>query len=122
MDWVSRIVEERLAKATERGELDIPDRLKGKPIPGIDESRPDGWWAESLVRRERSRVRREDADAALVSARVEFWRAASERELAELVASANAMIAHVNLNVVDADRLELLDPADIARRWRDLRS
>ena len=97
MDWVSRIVEERLAKAHERGELDIPDRLKGKPIPGIDESRPDGWWAESLVRRERSRVRRDDADAALKSARVKFWQAESESELTERVGSANALIAHVNL-------------------------
>ncbi|MEP6299666.1 MAG: DnaJ family domain-containing protein, partial [Ilumatobacter sp.] len=75
MDWISRIVEERLAQAGERGELDIPERLKGKPIPGIDESRPDGWWAESFVRRERSRSRRADADAALASARVGFWRA-----------------------------------------------
>lgn len=122
MDWVSRVVEERLAKASERGELDIPDRLKGKPIPGIDESRPDGWWADSLVRRERSRVRREDADAALASARVKFWQAESVEALGELVASSNAMIAHVNLNVVDDDRLELLDRADITRRWRELQS
>lgn len=120
MDWVSRIVEERLAEASKRGELDIPDRLKGRPIPGIDQSRPDGWWADSLVRRERSRVRREDADAALVSARAKFWQAGSEAELTELVAVANTMIAHVNLNVVDDDRFELLDLADIVRRWRQL--
>lgn len=122
MDWVSRVVEERLAAASERGELDIPDRLKGKPIPGIDESRPDGWWAESLVRRERSRARRDDADAALAAARVKFWRAGSESELADLVASANALVAHVNLNVVAEDRLELLNLANITRRWRGLRS
>ncbi len=121
MNWMSRLVEKQLAEAAERGELDIPDRLKGKPIPGIDESRPEGWWAESLVRRERSRVRREDADEALASARVKFWQADSEAALADLVASSNAMIDHVNLNVVDEDRLERLDLADITRRWRDLR-
>ena len=122
MDWVSRVVEERLAAAAERGELEIPDRLKGKPIPGIGESRPDGWWAESLVRRERSRARRDDADTALASARVKFWRAGSESELADLVAASNALVAHVNLNVVEEDRLEPLDLADITRRWRELRS
>ena len=120
MDWVSRIVEERLAEASKHGEFVVPDRLKGKPIPGIDEPRPAGWWAESLVRRERSRVRRENADAALASARVKFWQAGSDAELTELVGSANAMIAHVNLNVVDEDRLELLDLAEIDLRWREL--
>ena len=120
MDWVSRIVEERMSKAIDQGEFDIPDRLRGNPIPGIDESRPDGWWAESLVRRERSRVRRDAADAALASARVKFWQAESTAELIELVASANAMIAHVNINVVDEDRLELLDRSEITRRWREL--
>ncbi len=121
MDWISRIVEERLAQADERGELDIPERLKGKPIPGIDESRPEGWWAESFVRRERSRARRVDADAALASARVRFWQAESEQELVDLVASSNAMIAHVNLNVVDEDRLDPVDLDEITRRWWSLR-
>ena len=61
VSWVERLVEQRIAEAIERGELD-PGPLRGKPIPDLDQHRPDGWWAEQFVIRERRRLAREDAE------------------------------------------------------------
>ena len=114
---MDRLLEEQLARAAEAGEL-VAEPLKGKPIPGIDETRRAGWWADSLVRRERSAVRREDAVAAADAARVRFWRAENEDELGELVWTANADIATANINLIESDRLESFDVDDVLERWR----
>lgn len=121
MSWVSRMVEQRLANAAAAGELD-GGPLKGKPLPGIDDQRPDGWWAEQFVKRELSHDRRKEALAAAARARVEFWKATSSSELADRVAGANQAIAHANTNMVDADQIELFDIGEIRRMWATLRS
>lgn len=113
------MVEDRLAKAAAAGELD-GGPLAGKPLPDIDKQRPDGWWAEQFVRRERSHDRREIVVAAVAKARVGFWKATSAKELHDLVARSNEAIVHANINLVEADRVELFDLADIRRRWTDL--
>ena len=120
MSWISRSVEQRLANAAESGELRV-EKLEGKPIPGIDERRPEGWWAEQFVKRELSHDRRKVAVAAAASARARFWRAESVDELADLVAVANKAIARANINLVDDDRLDHFDLADVITRWRALR-
>lgn len=120
MSWMDRLLEERLAEAAANGEL-VAEPLKGKPIPGIDDHRPEGWWANSFVRRERSHDRREVAEAAMKSARAGFWRAGTESELRSLVSAANADIATANINLVDEDRLGAFDAVDIVERWRRLR-
>ena len=120
MSWMDRLLEEQLARAAASGEL-VAEPLKGKPIPGIDERRPDGWWADSLVRRERSHDRRELAVAAMRAARARFWRAADEANLRALVASANIDIETANVNLIPDDRLDPFDPDDIVVRWRELR-
>ena len=121
MSWMDRVLEEQLAAAAEKGEL-VAEPLKGKPIPGIDEHRPDGWWANSLVRRERSADRRQTAIEAMKQARVEFWRAETLDRLRSLVADANDAIATANINLIDTDRLEPFDVVDIETRWHSLRS
>lgn len=42
MTWVARSLEERLAQAAAAGELDVPDRMKGRPIADLDQPRPAG--------------------------------------------------------------------------------
>ena len=115
------MVEQRLANAAAAGELD-GGPLNGKPLPGIDEQRPDGWWAEQFVTRELSHDRHQAALEAARRARAEFWKATSSAELADLVAGANTAIAHANINMVDADQIELFDIDDVHRRWAALRS
>ena len=121
MSWISRLVEQQLSEAADAGEL-VAEPLKGKPIPGIDEQRPDGWWASSFVRRELSHDRRIAAKEAADAARVGFWKADSIEQLRERVAAANAAIAAANVNLVDADQLELFDTLEISARWRSLRA
>ncbi|NND73859.1 MAG: DUF1992 domain-containing protein [Ilumatobacter sp.] len=91
MSWVARMVEQRLADAARAGELDAGP-LEGKPIPGIDEHRPDGWWAEQFVRRELSHDRRKVAVEAAAKACVAYWKADSEADVVALVRAANEAI------------------------------
>ncbi|MEL6894123.1 MAG: hypothetical protein AAFP84_21210 [Actinomycetota bacterium] len=121
MSWIERVVEEQLAKAAADGEL-VAEPLKGKPIPGIDDQRPDGWWANSFVRRERSHDRRIEASERLAATRATFWRADSERELRALVDAANADVDATNVNLVATDQLGRFDVDDIVDRWRRLRA
>ena len=85
MTWIARSVEQRLANAAASGELRVA-KLEGKPIPGIDERRPDGWWADQFVKRELSHDRRPSAVAVAASALAGVGQAQSVAELAEWVA------------------------------------
>jgi len=116
----SRSVEQRLANAAESGELRVA-KLEGKPIPGIDTRRPDGWWADQFVKRELSHDRRKVAAAAAARARAGFWHATTVQQLTELVAAANQQIVAANINLVDADHLDRFDHDDIIARWLSLR-
>lgn len=113
------MLEERLARAAADGELRAP-HLEGKPIADLDQSRPQGWWAEQFARRELSHDRRERAVAGAAAARAGFWRSGNIDELRARVRDANAAIVRANVNLVDADRLPLFDSADIEARWRSL--
>jgi hypothetical protein len=119
VSWIENMLEQRLSEAAASGELDTP-HLSGKPIPGIDEHRGQGWWAEQFVKRELSHDRRAAADAAAGTARAGFWRAATLDDLRDRVSTANAAINRANLNLIDADRLELFDWTEIVERWRRL--
>lgn len=121
MSWVSLLIEEHLAEEIESGRFVVAERLKGRPIPDIDRHRDDGWWAEEFVRRERSRDRQRIYSAKLRRARAGFWRAATETEVVELVRRANEIVAHANLNLVEAHRLDRFDVDDVVGRWRRLR-
>ena len=120
MSWIERSVEERLAKAAAAGELDAPT-LAGRPLADLDRPREQGWWANRFVQRELSHDRRRVAEAAASEARVGFWRAATVDDLRGRVRDANAAIVRANINLVETDRLEPFDHADIEARWRRLR-
>jgi len=61
VSWIDNIVERRIAEAIARDEL-VPDHLKGADLD-LDTQRPDGWWAEEFVRRERARLDADDSPA-----------------------------------------------------------
>jgi 16S rRNA C967 or C1407 C5-methylase (RsmB/RsmF family) len=119
---LSRAAEEHLARAVANGELDVADRLKGKPIADIDRPRHPGWWADQFVARERSHDRRSAAEQHAAAARIRFWRCADVDTLRADVAVANAAIEKANLNLIESDRLERFDVDDIVARWRRVRS
>jgi hypothetical protein len=119
MTW-SRAAEERLAQAAANGELDAPDRLKGKPIADLDRPRAPGWWADQFVARERSNDRRAAAEKNAAVARAGFWRCGDLETLRASVAEANEAIDHANLDLIEADRLDRFDVDDIIERWRRL--
>ena len=121
MTWTPRSVEERLAQAVANGELDAPDRLKGKPIADLDRPRPAGWWAEQFVARELSHDRREAAARDAAAARARFWRCDDIEAVRASVAVANAAIDHANLNMIESDRLDRFDVDDVFARWQELR-
>ncbi len=117
---LSRAFEERLAQAAANGELDAPERLKGKPIPDLDRPRAAGWWADQFVARELSHDRRAVAAKQAAGARAGFWRCDDLEALCAGVAAANDAIDNANLNLTEPDRLERFDVDDIAERWRRL--
>lgn len=113
-------MEERLAHAAANGELDAPT-LKGKPIPDLDRRRPDGWWADQFVARERSHDRREEAQRAVNSARAGFWRCDGLDDLRAAVDSANEFIDAANVNLIASDRLPRFEHDDVIARWHRVR-
>jgi hypothetical protein len=119
VSWMERIVEQQIAEAIAKGELD-PGALKGTPIADLDAPRRDGWWAERFVERELSHDRRVDALAAAAAARAGFWRATDEDALRTLVTTANRAVDAANVNLVPGDRIERFVADDIVARWRDL--
>lgn len=119
MSWIDRIVEQQIAEAMQRGELDTPDRLKGKPLD-LDTQRGDGWWAEQFVKRERSHLLREESLPERASRRAAFWRAPTPTALTELVTDANRWIAGLNQRLLPTDALELFDPREVTETWRSV--
>jgi len=120
MSWIERSVEERLANAATGGELDTPE-LNGTALD-LDTPRGEGWWADQFTRRELSHDRRNTALAAVAVVRAGFWRSTTLEVLRERVLEANAAIAHVNINLIESDRLAPFDAIDIEDRWRTLRA
>lgn len=115
MSYLDRIVEQKIAAAVARGEFDdLPGA--GKPLD-LDPREP-GWWAEQFVRRERSRLLREEVVNELAARRAAFWRAESLADLRELVTDANRTLTKANARLVAEDRLPLVDLRDTIERWR----
>jgi hypothetical protein len=119
VSWIDRIVEQRIAEAIARGDLDTPD-LRGASLD-LDRQRDDGWWAEQLVRKERSRALREDSLPELAARRAALWRAPTEERLLELVADTNTWIGSINQQLQPADALDRIDRNDARATWKRLR-
>ena len=118
VSWIDHIVERQIAEAIARDELE-PAHLRGKPLD-LDTQRGDGWWAEQFVRKERSRALREDSMPERAAFPPKFWRAATVRELTEMVAEANKWIVGINQQLLPVDALALFDPRVIIDTWRAL--
>ncbi len=118
MSWIDRAVERKVAEAIARGELDAPE-MHGKPLD-LDSPRSDGWWAEQFVRRERSRLLRDESLPHRAAFPVRFWRAATVGELVATVTEANRWVTEVNTRLLTEDRLELFDHDEIIETWRAL--
>ncbi|MEO6122683.1 MAG: DnaJ family domain-containing protein [Ilumatobacteraceae bacterium] len=117
MSYIDLIVERQIAEAIARGEMD-GGPLKGKPFADVDEIRQPGWWAEQLVRRERSRVINDEAKPEYSTWMRRFWNAADTAAVSRLVADANAWVDLVNGRMIDEDALVRFDEADVIARWR----
>jgi hypothetical protein len=117
--FIDRLVESRIAEAIERGELD-PGPLKGRPIADIDHPRREGWWAEQFVRRERSRLAREDALEEIRSWTLRFQRAATIGELRLVIEDANRSIGRQNERLVAEDAVPLFEFGAVEHAWRSL--
>lgn len=120
MSFIDLLVEQKIAEAIERGELD-PGPLKGKPLPDIDQQRRDGWWAEEFVKRERSRIVHETAVDEIPVWERRFRLAADETALHALVDDANAWVAAMNRRMRELDAIEAFDVDTVVAAWRDAR-
>jgi hypothetical protein len=118
MSWIDHIVERQIADAIARDELE-PAHLRGTPLD-LDSNRGDGWWAEQLVRKERSRLLLDDAVPERARRQAAFWRAGSIEDLLSLVTDANKWVVDTNLRLVPADALALFDPREAIDTWRSL--
>ena len=116
MSWIDQIVEQQIAAAIKRGELDTPEHLKGKPLD-LDTQRGDGWWAEQFVRKERSRLLHDEALPERAQRAAAFWRAPSLAELTSQITGANKWIVGVNQQLQHADHLSLFDPTEVIADW-----
>jgi hypothetical protein len=117
VSFIDLIVERQIAEAIARGEMD-GGALRGKPLADAGEMRPPGWWAEQLVRRERSRVVHEDSLSDHAAWMRRFWRAAAAADVRQLVADANHWIVATNVRMLPEDAFALFDPAEITDTWR----
>jgi hypothetical protein len=120
MSYLDLLVDEQIRQAMERGEFDDLTGA-GKPLADLDRQRQAGWFAERLVRRERSRVLHEDTLADLADRRVGFWRAPSIADLRRLVTEANRTIAAANGRLEPDDRIAPFDLHEVAADWRAIR-
>ena len=119
--YLDLLVEQQIREAMARGEFDdLPGA--GKPLADLDQQRQPGWFADQLVRRERSRVLHDDTVEELAGRRVAFWRAASPAEVRELVVDANRLIASANRRLLAEDQIELVDLRSVMDAWRTSRT
>ncbi len=117
VSFIDRIVEQQIQAAMARGEFDdLPGA--GKPLD-LDPREP-GWWAEQFVRRERSRLLREEVVHDLAVRRAAFWRAGSIDELRELVTETNKVLTKANARMSSEDGLPLVDYGETVERWREV--
>ncbi len=117
MSWIDQIVEQQIAAAIKRGDLDTPAHLRGKPLD-LDTQRSDGWWAEQFVRNERSRLLRDESMPERAKRAATFWRAESPADLTVLITNANSWTVGVNQHLRPADQLDLFDPSEVMADWR----
>lgn len=113
-------VERQILEAQRKGFFDdLPGR--GKPIADIGTERPEGWWAEGYVRRERAAERLRLLVAEIARAKAASWRL-DDHDLMHLeLLEFNRRLAEANEEADPRDHAELIEIQAEMKRWRQAR-
>lgn len=112
------LAERRIREARERG---LFDNLtgSGEPIADLDTQRPEGWWANRLLKSERSKLKRADLDQHIESSMAQLWRLPTESKVRQRVSELNAQIADYNV-VTSLDPRSALAVDELVATWKRL--
>lgn len=116
MDFVER----RIEQAKRAGFFDDL-ALHGKPIPDLDEERPEGWWADSYVARDRALRRLHILIAELPRRKGRLMLDDDHEAIRRGMLRLNAEIAEANELVEPNERADGLDVEAELRAWRERR-
>lgn len=116
MDFVER----RIEQAQRAGFFDNLE-LHGQPIPDLDTERPEGWWADQFLDRDKAQRQLVAVAQGIPLARNTAWREDNHDEVRRKLIRINQNIAEVNELVERRDRLELLDVEAEMATWREQR-
>lgn len=119
MNVFETIADRRIREARENGLFDnLPGA--GKPIPDLGVERKPGWWAERIVKAERSQARAEQLDRELRAARPGLWRLGEETSVRAEVAAWNERIDEHN-RAATVEHRARFDVEEVVDLWRDTR-
>lgn len=116
MDFVER----RIVQAQRAGYFeDLP--LRGRPIPDLDSERPEGWWAEEYIRRDRARQRVRDLERDVRRRKALLWQLDDHDDVRRGLLDLNVELTTANDQADRDDRAALIDVEAELRRWREHR-
>ncbi len=112
------LAERRIREARERG---LFDNLSGagEPSPDLDQQRPEGWWANRMVKDERSKLKRAELDEQVQLAMPALWRLRTEQDVRGRIDELNAEIRDYNF-VTSLESKPLLQFNELVATWRRL--
>lgn len=116
MDFVERRIEQ-----AKRAGLFDDLALHGKPIPDLDEERPEGWWAASFVTRDKALRRLHELVAELPRRKGIVMLDEDHDVVAQGLRDLNDEVRAANELVEPDDRADLLDVEAEMAAWRDRR-
>lgn len=112
------LAERRIREAREQGLFDNLEGT-GEPIADLHVQRPEGWWANRLLKTERSKLKRSNLDQLVQSSMAQIWRLPSEVAVRKRVVELNSQIRDYNV-VTNLDARDLIDSAEVVATWRRL--
>lgn len=113
MDFVER----RIEQAQRAGFFDDL-ALRGQPIPDLDEERPEGWWAESYVARDRALRRLHALVEDLPRRKGQAMQDGDHEVVRQRLMSLDREVLQANEAVEPSDRVERLDIEAELSVWR----
>ncbi len=112
------IADRQIRKARDEGLFDGLEGT-GKPIRDLDRRRKPGWFADRLVKDERSRAKAADLEQRIRAAMPSLWREPNEQRV-------RARVEELNQEIADYNRVTSLEPRaalqsdDVVAEWRTL--
>ena len=95
--------------------------LHGKPIPDLDDERPEGWWAASFVAKDKAMQRLHELVAELPRRKGVAMLDDDHDALCRSLIELNAEIDAVNESVEPTDRMDRIDIDAEMAAWRERR-